>query len=432
MSGWERFHRYASMMRRVYFMLGPPPGGATEFSDHCNRIPELAFQRYRPGHGPFRENNEYHCPRRGIGEIICVSVTQQSTRTWTVLVERGCMHHSPHANTHTNEVHKELHSLQITFPPKDESVPKILPPLGDTLGTPNALDTLELQSFIMLDQNVWENIQYLPSLRNLCSPYLAEPSRPAWHPTPNLGVGNGFSALTKFRCDMSYADASKLFLTHTAKSQLQEIDILIHKVAGATETYALMTEIARIAPGLRHFTMDFGRSRPALEIGVFNPILQLGNVPSLALRTRLAVDLTNDDFQLIADAVPNLQVLFISPGSISADKIPLATLEALNCIARRCPSIKSIGIYLDACTMRLPTYGTHLEQFPETLSDINFGLSICDNPLATALQLMRMLRHFHPTIRSDCRFETDQSSDYVNAQWRWSKVASSVDHSPSQ
>ena len=107
--------------------------------------------------------------------------------------------------------------------------------------------------------------------------------------------------------------------------------------------------------------------------------------------------------------------------------------QVLNCIARQCASIRSLFIHLDASNARLPKYSTHLEQLPHTLSELNyFGLSVCEDPLSTALRLMRMLRYSRPRVYSHEASEflhretANQSKRYADAVQRWLKVASCI------
>src|ERR1700733_13628724 len=72
------------------------------------------------------------------------------------------------AKTRTNKITY----LDICFDDEDETVPKVLSPLGDTLNKLHSLEVLNLRSFTMCDQNIWENIQQLPRLRSLSIPAL--------------------------------------------------------------------------------------------------------------------------------------------------------------------------------------------------------------------------------------------------------------------
>jgi len=329
--------------------------------------------------------------------------------------------------TRTNKIS----SLDIRLRDDDKTVPKVLSPLGDTLNKLHSLEELKLEPFIMCDQNIWESIRQLPRLRSLSIPAYA--GRP-WLESclmPRSGLGEGFPALSKFRCALSHATASRLFSPPTAKSALQEIHIIVYQLFDVNQTRALMTEIARTAPDLRYFGMDFTASEHALEIAVFASVLQLRSISSLVLRTDLAHDLTNEAFQLIVDAAPQLQVLDISPSTTPDSTRPLATLEVLNCIAHRCTSIQSICVHVDASNERLPKYSTQLEQLPETLTELNFGLSISDDSLNTALQLIRMLKHSQPHIYSFrthnlLRRASHEGTRDGDAARRWYRVAEYV------
>ena len=356
--------------------------------------------------------------------------TSQLVLNWRFVPALSVLHtlQRIQAKTRTNKITY----LDICFDDEDETVPKVLSPLGDTLNKLHSLEVLNLRSFTMCDQNIWENIQQLPRLRSLSIPALRGRPRLESCLMPMSTLGEGFPALAQFRCALFYATASRLFSPPITKSQLQEIHLLVYQLFDANQTNALVTEIARTAPNLRYFGMDFTASEHALEIEVFAPVLQLSSISSLVLRTNLAHDLTNEKFQLIVDAVPQLKMLSISPSTAPDSTRPLATLEFLSCIARRCTSIQTICVYVDASTERLPKYSTQLEQLPETLTELNFCLSISDDPLNTALQLIRMLKHSQPRIYSLrihkflIRGAPYESNRGVDATLRWYQVAECV------
>jgi hypothetical protein len=197
--------------------------------------------------------------------------------------------------------------------------------------------------------------------------------------------------------------------------------------------HALIDAIARFAPELRCFGMDLARSRAQFTEGIetFKRLSRFKNLSSIVVCTNHAATLTNEDFQSIIDLFPGLEILSIQPSVIYSSTKPLATLEVLDRIARRCICIRSICLYLDVSKKRLPAHDTHLEQLPETLYDLDFGLSVCDDTSSTALQLIRMLGHSNPRIHSNSsprffqRYISDEAQ-YEAARMRWGEVASAI------
>jgi len=425
-SAWERFQRYASMIRSITLALGTTP--EEEDMEHYNHVSKAAFQEVM-FIAIAMDQNMFPFAR----EINIIVLDTESAKLSASLVHCGLLRlhldwtyvpaRSIGPMLKRIETKSRVNELDVLFDARDDTVPGVLPLLGDALNRLHALEKLQLQSFVMFDQHVWENIRDLSSLRNIYS-------RPAYgeqYPTPELGFSGGFPVLTEFRCALSYATALRLFSSPTTKPQFQDISILVYEPS-ASNTQALLTEIARIAPDLRRFSMGFTQPQPALAHEVFVPILQLTSISSLILC--MDIQLTDESFQLIVDAVPNLEVLSICPNTTSEPTKPLTTLRALDCIGRRCTSIREIHIYLDASKGELPNYDTKLGQLPETLRNLNFGLSICNNTLATALQLMRMLRRCHPCIRSSRNYELYHDNEhpsvwkkYADAERRWRQVA---------
>ena len=430
------------MVRKVHLTLGTALGEeGHDYSDHKNHVSKAAFRQIMSIAGalerdvfPFAEIFDItvlDADSATLSASLVNNKTSQLRLNWRCVpaLSISYMLKRIQAGSRTNKIN----CLDISFRNDDEAVPKILSLLGDTLNRMHALETLHLPSFITCDQNIWENIRQLPYLRNLHESSIVERPRLESYLTPVASIGEGFPTLAKFRCALPHATASRLFSPSIPKYQLQEIHILVYDLSDAIETYTLLTEIARAAPNLRDFGMDFTESEHALKIEIFTPILQLTNISSLILRTDLANKLTDEKFQMIVDAVPRLQVLSITPSTVTAESTrPLATLKALNFIARRCASIRSLCIHLDASNARLPSYFTRLEQLPHTLSQLNFGLSVCEDPLRTALQLMRMLRYSYPRVHSHKaseflhRVKANESKKYADAAQRWLEVASCV------
>lgn len=149
------------------------------------------------------------------------------------------------------------------------------------------------------------------------------------------------------------------------------------------------------------------------------------NMKSFSLSTGRPLLIDDDDMQILACSWPELKLLKLSPdpGNLELDRPKCLTLRSLVHLARHCPSLEILGLYLDATSPSIP----------DTIHDIT-GMDTVPSPVPLPVpvnpfrKLHRLEVGFSP-ISSHARAAyilaqlLPPSFSIPTAQWRWQQVA---------
>lgn len=178
-----------------------------------------------------------------------------------------------------------------------------------------------------------------------------------------------FLTLDKIRLRLNYVDTISLF-SHTAPPRLQRLDLY---VADMAESWDLFDSIGSTATSLRHLRISTGVQCAPISMNNILALASITDLTELCLWTNSATDIRDDDITRIAKAFPNLSKLILAPNpSIKPIPPPQLTYKCLLPLAKSCPRLKLLGLYIDMNSVIDP--GEPYHRFGSAIQ-LNVGLS---------------------------------------------------------
>ena len=251
------------------------------------------------------------------------------------------------------------------------------------------LESLTLPPNVVLHPAVWTAAGAQPELRELgwipgdadVGDYKPRSQEPSGSP-PKFASGL-FQGLRSLSLLIHHKSASLLFSDPTP-SAIEDLALELVGDPGVrqfTNFLSLLAQSAQTLPGL-----DL-TCRASLAIGRkhLQPIF-MHQLLRLHVRLDLAPTLSDEDLHAIAQSIPGITQLSLTPDLVFIPPafLPTATLKALESFAEFCPMLTELSLWLDAgsnCSDGQPPPSQHVFKH---LRRLNFGWSPCPNPLFAA------------------------------------------------
>jgi hypothetical protein len=253
------------------------------------------------------------------------------------------------------------------------------------------LGSLTLPPNVVLHPVVWTAAGAQPHLRELgwipgdadvddYEPRSQEP--PA--PPPKFASGQ-FQGLQSLSLLIHHKSASLLFSDPTP-SAIEDLALELVGDPGVRQFTDLLSLLAQSAQTLLGLDLT---CRASLAIGRkhLHPIF-MHQLLRLHVRLDLALALSDEDLRAIAQSIPGITQLSLTPDPVFIPPAFLptatATLKALESFAEFCPMLTELSLWLDAgsnCSDGQPSPSQHVFKH---LRRLNFGWSPCPKPLFAA------------------------------------------------
>ncbi|KAI0048113.1 hypothetical protein FA95DRAFT_1558387 [Auriscalpium vulgare] len=209
----------------------------------------------------------------------------------------------------------------------------------------------------------------------------------------------------------------------------------------ASTVHDLLVDIAASYPDLEMFAMDVvvpmheQLASETLTLSHIRPLLSLKSLKSLELRHNFPLDLTEEDVAELAQALPKLENLVLNPEPLELCK-PTLDLQVLLTLARHCPALQKVSIYLNAdATSALSLPSTSTSRLFPALHTLVFGVSpIAAEHVPISLFLSHLvsdnavLKIEYGLTWSDELYQADDVyAQFASVRYdRWAEVAKTV------
>lgn len=427
---WERFHRYASLIRTNYlsFQEAERPCEQTPLSPRTVQQIRVLAEAKRVPVFPNLLHLEL-CPLDQNSCEACIFLIPDGLRvlelSWGNCQWISMLPHLQRARFCT-----DLTRLEIYF---NESAPEehIAPfaaGIVQLLDSLTKLETVTIPNWVALYSSVWRALQDLASLRSIVCDDLAAVGEDA--SSEHLELGRGFERLAYLECFPLFPQAIRLLTPVQPNAKITELLLHIYEATGPLES--VLSAISRGFPRAESVSITFAECHVPLRLGDITPLSQLPRLRYLTISTDVMPDLSNDEYGLLAQSFPKLQSLRITPNP-SIYTRPSATLLALSNIAAHCRDIQNVTIPVDTTIDALPAHHTVLHPFSASLQVLSFGPCEAQQPLETAFRLARMLIWCDAAIQvgipldDDLSEESELSRLYGVAMRDWAEVARVLD-----
>lgn len=288
-----------------------------------------------------------------------------------------------------------LKRLHIELPDELEDNFSLLSSVAQALDTLPNLRTLHLPTALAVQSNVWNSLRDLPSLHTFACTRFDEFSPRDF--VNNFGLHlpslkSGFASLARLTCTITYEEAMSLTKPAATHPPLKELSLNVHGAEAPASAVSLISAISESHPDLELLELLFlGHTDPIGRTDI-TPLFNCKGLLDLRISNDVAANLSDDDYDAITAGLPGLAILQICSNPLPPFSTPAATLLSLSHVAKNCPSIQSVGIYLDTSHARLPDIAA-LSPFSRTLESISFGDSAVSDTREVALRLSRLFQN---------------------------------------
>lgn len=324
----------------------------------------------------------------------------------------------------TQHCSPNLTSLRITTPRTrawkgDDGPPAIA--VCQLLQSLLHLEELCLPTDLQFHSDVWNATVALPELRMIRITRVDVRRSAAVVPpdsSPSLPPGSVFLSLTDIICDIPYAFVRSVF-SGTSQPELRRASFTLCDIPEEHTLDGIIGAVTAGAPQLSHLTLRAMSRNLPLRLDHLIPHCGLSKLSVVKIQTRDVPLLTDDDYEELAQALPHLVELCLSPWLLGGPEEAKASLVALGHIARYCRKIQTIAIFLD--TSGPYPDASSLGCFSGSVRVLNFGSSSVDNinTVPVALHLVHMTRGSQPEVcsREIADFQNGYSGD-TERDWK--------------
>lgn len=289
-------------------------------------------------------------------------------------------------STRINILHlKGLSSLHAIHNP-------VFPALHRTLRSLNHLEEIGLESKCFFDVGIWDLLGSLPQLRVIKVLDLGLLPRNQLSVAALQFDANKFPCLEHLEVEGPGETLINLFESGMP-SHIHDLGLCVanrpywvHQVDAARLLQAMTRTNHRT---MQNFSIRFESGTYRVRSSLLNSIVAWKNLTMLEIRTEGRAELTDEDFGKFVVAMPNLRSLEISFDPVNFLQAPAATFGALSKIARGCPDMQSLGLFINTNPHFIPDYAEGEPVFNQ-INKINFGLSLVDNVLSCVLFIGRI------------------------------------------
>jgi hypothetical protein len=214
---------------------------------------------------------------------------------------------------------------------------------------------------------------------------------------PSLDEG-AFSSLWDLSLCSRFLDVTRLLAGSFAPSNITMLYIDSPISETPSSIHDLLSNISENCQLLKNLTLV-----PTVEISAFTeqpqpedqlnfetlrPILMCPNLTSFEIIHKYPIILRLEDVEELASKWPSLETLVLNNEPASMHE-PSLTLRALLPLARHCPLLRQLGLFLNATAVGLPLIGEELVPFKQ-LTQLSMGVSRVVETEPVALFLSRM------------------------------------------
>lgn len=174
------------------------------------------------------------------------------------------------------------------------------------------------------------------------------------HPLPSGGFPS--LRLLEFSAPNLNDAASFLFQSESPLSNLKQLSVHTRVVPSSEDIDQFIARLATDCPGLHDLTLAFHALKyrngaqlshiPHLELQHILPASRIKDLASLVIRHPHPIDMNDDDVGNLAADCPRLRTLHLNPYPIVTTR-PTTSLLALKHLADHCPTLTSVGLYID-------------------------------------------------------------------------------------
>lgn len=181
------------------------------------------------------------------------------------------------------------------------------------------------------------------------------------------------------------------------------------------------------------FNCIFESDSYRLSSSLFEYVILWRSLKTLKIRTEQPAEMSDDDFGSLASAMPTLEVISISIDPMNFQELPNATFRAVYNIARGCPDLIELGIFINTDPQFIPVNEDGYPTFSQ-IEMIDFGLSTVVRLLPSVIFLERVCGGRSPTITSGLTTEPRRRNVPANLGSRvkqveeeWANVAKGLE-----
>ncbi|KAH7929961.1 hypothetical protein BV22DRAFT_93760 [Leucogyrophana mollusca] len=169
----------------------------------------------------------------------------------------------------------------------------------------------------------------------------------------------------------------------------------IHKVFDSLSSSCTSDTLLQIRLDLSRSDVLATSELSTLSLDTFEPLFPLRNLRTLSIISGCTFSLDDDDLKRMALAWPQLEVLEL--GTLHGwGGRPQITLEGLPQLLRHCPSLRTLGLAIDATTV-----GARLDRPGHGVCNTSIKeLELADSPIANPVYVAAFLSDILPSVKS--------------------------------
>lgn len=276
----------------------------------------------------------------------------------------------------------QLRSLYITGLLDFNSLTySIVSALGESLGMLLSLESFWIESWCLFYPEIWDALAGLPALRSISGLETIMFPHPSQPTDRGIRFDDGkFSSLEWVTLEGPHETLSSLFES-TVSSKVNKTRITVLDACREVEAKHLLQSLAQYK-NLAILDCAFHLDSFVLTPAFFADIASLGSLTTLRIRSERSIALTDDELGAFAAAMPQLEKLHLSIDPLNWEEPPVATFRAISEIARACPRLQSLGLFINTDPPFIPSI-VDGEPIFEKIENLNFGLSSVVDPLRT-------------------------------------------------
>lgn len=306
----------------------------------------------------------------------------------------------PYANYFLGDIAPRMpHLTHLNFH-SSEAVAKVESGICDLVKGLHGVTTIRLPAYY-LTTPVAEALSVLPCLRVLVvghgRPEDTYPIQPNLEFRPVL-LPSSFKSLKNLALNMHVADARKVISTIPSSPGLGLLFVMFRTTNPPLDIRKLLEACAQTQRTIRYLTLIPDRSsirrdltegdRGSLEFPHLMPLMQLTMLNQLTIDHPSPLFLSVADVTSIVNSLPLLQSLRLNPEPVHPQTSPLG-LDVLAVIARNCPLLVNLGLFVDAT---LPTESIPHDLTFQRLTSLALGPSVINkeacHPIALYLSAL--------------------------------------------
>ncbi|KAF9503298.1 hypothetical protein BS47DRAFT_1369638 [Hydnum rufescens UP504] len=262
----------------------------------------------------------------------------------------------------------------------DKDIEMMCTELSGLITSLSHLESLRLAPNMLLNPRVWSAASAKPGLRSLryvkndeggetFESHQVSPPMQVVRFRPEM-----FQSLLHLSLSTRFLVAFLLFGLPPTPPALQQLELDLSGAAPPDDLQPFLQDLVTNAPLLSEISISLCAASPHPRMVDIQPLFT-HRIQRLRIQLDLSLDFDNADLSHLAQASPNIIELSLAPDPISSPLSvpPKLTLDALPILARFCPKIQILGLYIDTASGS-QTPSTFVEYTFKHLELLNIGL----------------------------------------------------------